>query len=117
MSKRQFYELVSRVYESIIESLPTSLKHEARNVLIIVQDNPENVDEDIVGLYDGTPLSERGIDNQPIVPDRIYIYRIPLLNMCENRTQLCKEVRDTIIHELGHFFGFDDNELKKMGLE
>ncbi len=118
ISRDTFYELVCEIYESVVESLPTDLKEAARSVLIIAEDLPPDWPEDeLLGLYDGIPLSERGIDNQPLVPDRIFIYRIPLMGMCRNLSQLRREIRATIIHELGHYFGFDEDELEQMGLD
>lgn len=110
--------MVTEIYGSVVESLPANLKEAARGVLIIAEDLPPDWPEDeLLGLYDGTPLPERGIDNQPLVPDRIYLYRIPLMQMCDNLRQLRKEIRATIIHELGHYFGFDEDELARMGLD
>lgn len=117
MTKKEFFDLVIQVHTSIIKTLPPNLQKALQEVLIIVQDNPENDDEKLLGLYDGIPLSDRGVDNMPLLPDKIYIYRIPLLHLCRNRSQLRREIRATIIHELGHLLGFDDDELETMGLD
>ncbi len=118
ISREKFHTLVTEVYGLVIESLPANLKEAALGVLIIAEDIPPDWPEDeLLGLYDGIPLSERGIDNQPLVPDRIFIYRIPLMRMCRNLSQLRREIRATIIHELGHYFGFDEDELEHMGLD
>lgn len=118
ISRKRFYELVTEIYGSVVESLPRNLKEAARGVLIIAEDLPPEWPEDeLLGLYDGIPLPDRGIDNQPLVPDRIFLYRIPLSRMCNTISQLRKEIRATIIHELGHYFGFEEDELMQMGLD
>ncbi len=118
ISRKKFYELVTEISGSVIESLSPTLQEAARHVLIITEDLPPDRPEDeLFGLYDGIPLPERGIDNQPLVPDRIFIYRIPLTRMCTAMPHLRREIRATIIHELGHYFGFDEDELVRMGLD
>lgn len=117
ISRKRFHELITEIYKSVIESLPANLKNAASGVLIIAEDLPPDwPDDELLGLYDGIPLPERGIENQPLVPDKIFLYRLPLARMCRTTRELRREIRTTIIHELGHFFGFDEDELDKMGL-
>ena len=69
-------------------------------------------DNDLLfGLYQGVALPDRGFDYGNELPDRVVIYRLPLLEACRDRRELHREIRDTVIHELGHYFGFDDEDL------
>ena len=69
-------------------------------------------DEDLLfGLYEGVALPERDTNYAGTLPDRILIYRLPLLKACETRGELRREIRLTVIHELGHYFGLEEEEL------
>jgi predicted Zn-dependent protease with MMP-like domain len=121
LSKKEFDDLVASITGKVIASLPADLRVQARTVLIVTADRPAkdqmefDGDDDLLGLYEGVPLNERHID-EPLIPDRITIFRSPLLDMCTCRGELCDEIRLTLIHELGHFFGFDEDELAQRGL-
>ena len=123
ISRQKFEEMVSELALKIVESLPAELRKKAEAVLFAIEDYPdsEQLDDndeegDLLGLYEGTPLPERYIDQEPLIPDRITLFRIPLMEMCRGLKELRREVRLTIIHELGHFFGFSEEELEKLGL-
>ena len=91
-----------------------------KNVAVVVEEEPTDEEleslgldpelDDLFGLYQGVPLPERGPD-APVLPDRIAIYRLPILWACETRAEAVAEVRTTVIHELGHYFGLDEDEL------
>ncbi len=119
IARNHFRNLVSEIAREVITSLPHDLHNRATEVLIIAEDSPPAAmdDDELLGLYDGIPLPERSIDGQPLFPDRIFVYRLPLMRMCRNIRELRREIRATIIHELGHFFGFDEDDLERMGLE
>ena len=72
-------------------------------------------DELLLGLYDGVPLTERTIGDPPLPPDVIYLFREDLEDACDDEAQLAQEVRITLRHELGHYFGFDEDELDRLG--
>ena len=85
------------------------------NVEIVVEDeNPE--DPDLLGLYTGIPLTERGSDYAAVLPDRIEIYRLPLEEeFGDDPSVLEEEIRVTVLHELAHHFGIDDDRLEELG--
>lgn len=123
VSRHEFESLVSRTAGQVIRTLPADLRARALEVLIATDDRPpegfnstEEGDDDLLGLYEGTPLTERSIDYTPLLPDRITLFRLPLADMCHTPAELRREVRATIIHELGHFFGFEEDELERLGL-
>jgi len=69
----------------------------------------------LLGLYEGTPLTERGDGWALALPDRITIFRRPILAMCASRDEVVREVRVTVIHEIAHHFGIDDDRLHELG--
>jgi predicted Zn-dependent protease with MMP-like domain len=100
--------------ESALESLPAELRHAMSNVEIVVEDeNPE--DPDIFGLYLGIPLTDRH-DYSGVLPDKIAIYRIPLEAEFGHDPELLeREIRITVVHEVAHHFGVDDERLTELG--
>jgi predicted Zn-dependent protease with MMP-like domain len=98
-----------------LESLPPRLAQALDNVAIVIEDeHPE--DPDLFGLYDGVPLPERG-DMAGELPDRITIYRLPLEEEFPDPGRLEREIRITVLHELGHYFGLDEDRLSELGYE
>ena len=107
---RRFEALVVRC----LDDLPAPLAELLDNVVILVED--EHPDEpDLLGLYDGTPLTERGDYGYGEFPDQVTIYRLAHLAECESFAELTREVRTTIIHELSHHIGVDDERLAELG--
>jgi predicted Zn-dependent protease with MMP-like domain len=99
--------------ERALAGLPADLQQAVRNVEISVED--EHPDEpDLFGLYEGVPLPERG-DWAGQLPDRIAIYRIPLQEEFPNPRRLEQEIRITVLHELAHYFGLDEDRLDELG--
>ena len=86
-----------------------------KNVVVLVEDEPPADDPDLLGLYDGVALTERYGDYGMELPDRIFIYRGPLSRMCEDAEDLEEEVRITVVHEVAHHFGIDDDRLHDLG--
>jgi len=106
--------------EETLASIPADILAYLENVVVTVEDEPSpedlaelGMDEDelLFGLYQGMPLPEREVTSYGGLPDRIVIYRLPLLAACTSRRQLRAEIRDTVIHEVGHFFGFEEHQL------
>jgi predicted Zn-dependent protease with MMP-like domain len=97
-----------------LDSLPAELREAMSNVEIVVEDeNPE--DPDIFGLYLGIPLPERH-DYSGVLPDKIAIYRLPLEEEFGHEAALLEEeIRITVIHEVAHHFGIDDDRLDELG--
>jgi predicted Zn-dependent protease with MMP-like domain len=72
-------------------------------------------EELLLGLYEGVPLPDRGVDAPAGVPDRIWLFREDIQDVCEDRDHLVREVRITLLHELGHYFGLDEDDLDELG--
>ena len=97
-----------------LDALPAELVAQFRNVAVVVEDeNPE--DPDLLGLYEGVPLIERDSGYSGVLPDRISVYRIPLCLLAEDLDDLADEVRVTVVHELAHHMGIDDDRLHELG--
>jgi predicted Zn-dependent protease with MMP-like domain len=98
-----------------LDALPPHIAAALRNVAVVVEDeHPE--DPDLFGLYEGVPLPERG-DEAGSLPDRIAIYRTPLEEEFPDPRELEREIRITVLHELGHYFGLDEDRLAELGYE
>jgi predicted Zn-dependent protease with MMP-like domain len=98
-----------------LDSLPPELRRALKNVEIVVEDEHPD-DPDLFGLYEGTPLPERG-DWAGSLPDRISIYRLPLEESFADPAELEKEIRITVLHELAHLFGLDEDRLEELGYD
>lgn len=98
-----------------LDSLPPELASALKNVAVVVEDeNPE--DPDVFGLYHGVPLPERG-DDAGLLPDKISIYRIPLEESFPDPQELREEIRVTVLHELAHYFGLDEDRIAELGYD
>ncbi len=110
--------------EQVIARLPERFREAARNIQIIVEEEPstellaeDDSDEPLLGLYVGTPLPDRSFGEVPALPDRIYIFRGPLERMSRSRKELREQIRITVLHELAHYFGLDDDRLLALGYD
>ena len=103
------------VVRSALDTLPPHLAEALRNVAVVVED--ENAeDPDLYGLFDGIPLTEGGPGSGDL-PNRIAIYRRPLEADFADEDELRDEIRITVLHELGHYFGLDEDRLSELGYE
>ena len=110
MSAQRFEELVS----DALDLIPPELAAAAQNVVFLVADrHPE--EPDLLGLYEGYALTERDWSYSGVLPDTITIYREALLDMCESEEEVVDEVAITVVHELAHHFGIDDEKLHELG--
>jgi predicted Zn-dependent protease with MMP-like domain len=112
MTREEFEEAVADALDEIPEELTAMMS----NVVVLVEDDPPAEDPDLLGLYEGTPLTER--DSwwaAGSLPDRILIFRNPTLELCETRDDVVEEVAVTVVHEIAHHFGIDDRALHEMG--
>jgi predicted Zn-dependent protease with MMP-like domain len=110
MSPERFDELVSDALDAIPQKLTAALD----NVVVLVESrNPE--EPDILGLYEGTALTERDSHYAGSLPDTITIYRDALLDMCSSEDEVVDEVAITVVHEIAHHFGIDDERLHELG--
>jgi predicted Zn-dependent protease with MMP-like domain len=85
------------------------------NVVFVVEDRPEDGSLDLLGLYDGVALTERGDYGYGEMPDRIILYREPHLAVTDSLASLRNEVHVTLVHEIAHFYGIDDARLHELG--
>ena len=98
-----------------LDELPPNLADAVTNVAVVVEDeNPQ--EPDLFGLYHGVPLPERG-DMAGMPPDTISIYRIPLEDSFPDPDELREEIRITVLHELAHYFGLDEDRLEELGYD
>lgn len=117
MSRQDFEQVV----EEALADIPGNLASYIENLVVVVEDEPSEEDllelgldpeyDALFGLYQGVSLPERGSSYSGVLPDRIVIYRLPLLEACASRRELRREIRDTVVHEVGHYFGFDEEDL------
>ena len=102
--------------QAALDSLPPKLAAALDNVAVVIEDeNPD--DPDIFGLYEGIPLTERGSGDWGQLPDRIAIYRRPLQEDFSDPAELREEIRITVLHELAHYFGFDEDRIAELGYD
>ena len=98
-----------------LDEVPAELLKVMDNVVIVVEDRPPDGTDDLLGLYEGTALTDRGWDYAGVLPDRITIYRLPTLRICDSETDVIDEVAITVVHEIAHHFGIDDHRLHELG--
>ena len=109
VSEERFEELVA----DGLDAVPDEIARLMDNVVIMVEDGRRS---DLMGLYEGVPLTERDESyGLMAMPDRITIYRRAILAACHTEAEVVQEVRTTVIHEVGHHFGIDDHRLDELG--
>ena len=97
-----------------LDEVPAELMALLDNVVVLVEDR--NTDEpDLLGLYDGYALTERGWQYGGALPDRIMIYREAICDICDTADEVVEEVTITVVHEIAHHFGIDDDKLHALG--
>ena len=97
-----------------LDSLPPDLAAALQNIAVVVEDEHPD-DPDLFGLYEGTPLSERAFGDTLALPDRITIFYRPLVRAFRTPAAIRREVRKTVVHELAHVFGLDDDDIEAEG--
>lgn len=99
-----------------LDLLPDEMVDGLDNVIFVTEDRPEDGTLDLLGLYEGVALTDRGQYGFGELPDRIILYREPLLAHAEgDREELLEQIRITLVHEIAHFYGIDDEELHRLG--
>ncbi len=113
VSIEEFEDLVAEA----LDEIPDVLAHLVDNVVFVVEDDVEPGEPSLLGLYQGVPLTERGHYYSGSMPDRITIYRIPILRMCQTYDDVIDEVHITVVHEIAHHFGIGDDRLHELGYD
>ena len=111
MDRDQFEAVVDRV----IERIPAWVVEQLDNLHIVVEEHPPRELRDSLGVYEGVSLSERSADYWGALPDRIVIFRQPHLRLRLSQAELEREIRKTVLHEIAHHIGIDDNRLTELG--
>ncbi|HXF73472.1 MAG TPA: metallopeptidase family protein [Actinomycetota bacterium] len=110
-SRGRFERLVAEA----IDSLPAWVLERLENVDVVIEEEPPDDDPDLLGLYEGIPLTERGMDYAGVLPDRIVLFRRTIEAEAEDDEDLKRIVADTVVHEVAHFFGISDERLRELG--
>jgi predicted Zn-dependent protease with MMP-like domain len=113
-----------KLVEQAVRGLPSTIRSQLDNVEIVVEDEPsphqiesrEGDADDLFGLYEGIPLAQRDGSYTMVVPDRIVVFRGPLERAFSDPNEIAEEVRITVLHELAHHFGFDEDQIADLGL-
>ena len=113
VSREEFEELVAEA----LDLIPPELTNLLDNVVVVVEDDAPEDDPELLGLYSGIPLTERGGWYAGALPDQITIFRNPILAICETREDVVEEVEITVVHEIAHHFGIDDDRLHELGYD
>jgi predicted Zn-dependent protease with MMP-like domain len=108
VDRERFEEMVGEA----LATLPPGLSRMMRNVGVVVEDG---TDPHLLGLYEGVPLTERTSHYSMVLPDKITIFRLAICARCETDEDVVEEVRRTVVHEVGHHFGIDDERLHELG--
>jgi predicted Zn-dependent protease with MMP-like domain len=110
-----------KIVEEALDSLPEEFSRKLENVDVVVEDEPSQGTlrrlglsrGGLLGLYHGVPLKKRSIWSGPTLPDKISIYRIPILAICRTKEEMRQRIREVVIHEVGHHFGLSDREMNR----
>lgn len=111
ISEAEFDALVAEALDRVPQDLAALID----NCVILVEDWPPPDDPHLLGLYDGIPLTERGETYAGVLPDRILIFRKPIMDICETHDDVVEEIHITVVHEIAHHFGIDDDRLHELG--
>jgi predicted Zn-dependent protease with MMP-like domain len=109
-------EVTRERFESFVadalDSIPDAFAEQVENVAFLIEDDSEQ--GNLLGLYEGVPITKRG-HYAGAMPDRITIFKDPICAMCRTEDEVREQVRDTVVHELGHYFGLGDARLRELG--
>ena len=108
IGRERFEDMV----DEALATLPAGLARMMRNVAVVVEDG---TDPDLLGLYEGVPLTERMSDYSMVLPDKITIFRLAICARCDTEDDVLDEVQITVVHEVGHHFGIEDDRLHELG--
>lgn len=121
MDRRKFRRLVAEA----LDLVPEEFRARLENVAVVVEEEPTDEQiaacgldprvETLFGVYEGVPLSERGADFGMTLPDRVVLFYRPLVDSFRSAAEIREQIRITLIHEVAHFFGLDDDEIDDLG--
>ena len=119
LTRREFEEAVV----SALKKLPNFIKEKMENVDVVVEDRaPRDLlsemglhsYSELLGLYQGVPLDRRGFYYGNVLPDKITLFQIPIESICKTKEEVKKRIREVVIHEVGHYFGLNDERLREL---
>jgi len=113
VTAEQFDQLVADALDSIPAELATLIE----NCVILVEEWPPPDEPDLLGIYEGVPITDRGHYYSGALPDRILIFRAPILKLCDSVEEVVEEVHVTVVHEIAHYFGIGDARLHELGYD
>lgn len=125
VARRARHLRIHRTVQRVVDTLPDTIQELLEGIAIVVQDEPSadqrresdlEDDDELFGLYQGIPRTERTSGYSMVVPDRITIFVGPLERACSSREELEAEIRTTVLHELGHHLGYGEAGLEDLGL-
>jgi predicted Zn-dependent protease with MMP-like domain len=108
----------TKLVEEVLDSLPREFRSRIRNVAVLVEDvppnqrSPQQQEPLLMGLFHGVPTTKKSVFDLPTGPDYIVLYQTNIEAVCSNEIEIREQVRLTVIHELGHYFGMDEDQLK-----
>jgi len=113
-------EHFAQVVEEVLDSLPKEFRSRIRNVAVLVEDMPPDQPPSppgrpkrlLLGLFHGVPTTRKSIFDLPTGPDYVVLYQKNIEAVCSNDAEVREQIRLTVIHELGHYFGMDENQLR-----
>jgi predicted Zn-dependent protease with MMP-like domain len=111
VGQEEFETLVAEA----LDSIPLELAALIDNVAVLIEDEADPPQPGLLGLYEGVPRTARGHWYAGVLPDRITIYRLPILSICHSRQDVAEQVRITVVHEIAHHFGIGDAMLRQLG--
>ena len=120
MDRKRF----ARVVTEVLNTLPEEFASRLANVEVVIEDEPSRAqlrsvgldprEDTLFGLYEGVPLEER-TSELPVLPDKISLFYRPIVEACDSEEEVRAEIRTTVLHEVAHFFGIDDDDLESWG--
>ena len=126
MRDRKGQDDFRRALREALSELPPMFHDALANVAVVVEEWPPGdlldelgvtPDDTLYGYYHGVPLPERSVQDSGLLPDKISVYRGPLVEDFPDRSEMCRQIRITLLHEIGHYFGMGEEELSRLGYE
>ena len=120
LSNEQFEQVVQQA----LDSIPPDFTHYLQDIAVDIEDTPDpqvlrelrlRDPRTLLGLYRGTPLNRRHVDAPCRYPERVIVYKANIERICRTRKQMIDQIRRTVLHEVGHHFGLDENQLRNLG--